>query len=255
VSAAMPRESDSAGRQRRTMRYLQLCHKTRTLITLDDKKNLVQAITVGDGWLLVHNAEREDWIDLARLSSQGHVPADEMRLRLSDQSSLIIETGAETFWLCLSGACITLTTGEMTSFRRGWRNLQLRAGWVSEAPVSEVPYLAPRNPAEQESGDIIFLGPVYFSDSLRLGDIHRSDRTPCGLSGEGSLPLIVAGFVASATLGASHVSRSRDFEARCGTLSVAASDAAAIAAVVMSLALVEAYSDRLGLRGVPSSAG
>jgi len=223
-------------------------------MTLDDRKELVHAVTIGGGWLFAINSERENWIDLRRPAEWvplGH----EIRLRVSDPSSLTIQEGAETFWLSISGASVSLTAGEMSGFRRGWRNLQLRAGWKSDAPAADVPYLAPQNPAEQESGDIVFLGPVYFSDSLRLGDLQRTDRTNWRASGAESLALVAAGLVAAATLGASRVSQLRDPEFRASCLSTALSDAAALAAVMTSLQLVEAYAERMFPKGLSCATG
>jgi hypothetical protein len=241
---AMGRNGES--RPRRMTRYLQLCHKTRTVVTLDDQRQSVQAFTVGDNWILVSRGDKETWIDFADLRPEWQFVRDDVRLTLCDECSLILEEGSEAYWLSSSGTSITMTGSGIPNQRRGWRNLQLRARSASHDPVTEVPYLAPGRALADEACDIVFLGPVYFSDAVRLGDIGRglNDRAGAVRIKEW-LPLLAAGIAASSTLAISLISQARDPDLRARILSVALSDAAAIAAVLSSLQLIEVYADSL----------
>lgn len=243
---AMGRAGES--RARRMTRYLQLCHKTRTVVTLDDQRQTVQAFTVGDNWILVSRDDKETWIDLAELRPEWQYVRDEVRLRLCDERSLILEEGSEAYGLSSSGTSITMTGSGIPNQRRGWRNLQLRARSASHDPVTEVPYLAPGRALADEACDIVFLGPVYFSDAVRLGDIGGSNGRAGAVRIKEWLPLLAAGIAASSTLAVSRISQARDPDLRARILSVALSDAAAVAALLSSLQLIEVYADSLKSR-------
>lgn len=239
----------SAGeeRPRRTARYLQLCQTTRTLVTLDDGHASVQAITIGDGWLLARHRGSDLWIDLSEAGRQWESAGREMRLRLVDERTLVMEENSEAHWLSASGASLTIACEGLESQRRGWRNLQLRAAKRSERDLLDVPYLVPAYTPGQVGADIVFLSPVYFSERMRIRDVVRRSGRRASLTD--ALPLLAAGLAASATLSALQTGRPRDLELRRQALSVAASDAAAVASVVSALLLLEVYADSLSKMG------
>ncbi len=235
----------SAGeeRPRRAARFLQLCQTTRTLVTFDERHAPVQAITIGDGWLLARTRGAEAWIDLGEPSRQWKNVDHGSRLRLADERTLVLEEGSESYWLSANGASLTIAAAGIENQRRGWRNLQLRAAKRPEAGLLDVPYLVPAWSGDGAAEDIIFLGPVYFSERMRIGDVVRRNRgsaLPID-----SLPLLAGGLAASASLAGFQVGSLRDPDLRRRAASIAASDAAAIAAVVNALVLLEVYADRL----------
>jgi hypothetical protein len=182
---------------------------------------------------------------LAEIRPEWQYLRDDVRLKLCDECSLILEEGSEVYWLSSSGTSITMTGSGIPNQRRGWRNLQLRARSASHDPVTEVPYLAPGRALTDEACDIVFLGPVYFSDGVRLGDIADSNDRSGAVRVKDWLPLLAAGIAASSTLAVSRISQARDPDLRARILSVALSDAAAIAAVLSSLQMIEVYAGRL----------
>jgi hypothetical protein len=215
-------------------------------VTLDDRRSTIQGLTIGDGWLLARNRDAETWIDLAERRNQWTECGEGVRFRLADERTMIVEQGTDAYWLSLNGAGVTIAAPGVAAQRRGWRNLQLRAAERPQSTPLDVPYLIPTGPGEDDADDIVFLGPVYFSETMRIADLAQSAR----LAAMESLPLLAGGFAAAATLSETRLFRIRDDELRAAALSTALSDAAAVSAVVNSLLLLEVYAERLGKKSV-----
>jgi len=216
-------------------------------VTLDERRCSVQGLTIGDGWLLVRNRGTEKWIDLHEPADRWKPAGEGMRFRLPDERTFVLEDGPVAYWLSLGGASIGLGVSGLPNQRRGWRNLQLREAPQLQRIPLDVPYLVPQEPPAGTTADIVFLAPVYFSEKMRIGGICCSNGFGAG-SAAGSLPLFAAGLVTSATLSGLRDTCAQ--EDRHSTVSLALSDAAAVAAVVNSLMLLDVYADRLKSEGL-----
>jgi hypothetical protein len=123
-----------------------------------------------------------------------------------------------------------------------------RNGWPGHAPgLTEVPYAIPGRAGESCNDDVLFVAPVLFADSFGVTSAMPDKAARLSACLWSSLPLIAAGIAASSVLA------DRDDDSRYSlpstsrandALGTAASDAAAVAAILGSLQFVLTYLQR-----------
>jgi hypothetical protein len=235
-------------------RYVQLCCRSNTLSTLNSQRECVQALTVGDGWLrsVVSDPNEANWIQLSELAKNHRICLGESRcIEIDTRDSIVIRTKARSYSLHLGGTRIRLDDSNGASIVRGWRNLQMHrvdadcAGWPGHsAGLAAIPYAIPGRLGESSNDDVLFVAPVLFADSFGMGNgiADKASRLEAPLLA--SLPLIAAGIAALSVLVANDgEGRYSESSARGGydILGTAASDAAAVAAVLVSLQFILLY--------------